>query len=160
VYHVGHPEPVTIPRYFNTPTVTLKGGLVEEYLTQLAKVVNKLHLTRSVRQKDILGGIINALLPYLEKIGQPPETASAARVDLTGRKDGHWRHIALGAVGHMDLLTGLPLSIAAQMIAEGKATATGVMGPEACLPPDEFIARAIQGGIRFYQGDAMTEPLL
>ncbi len=159
VYHVGHPEPVTIPRYFNTGTVTLKGGLVEEYLTQLAKVVNKLHLTRSVRQKDVLGAIINAALPYLEKLGAPPEMASACRVDITGKKAGKWQHIALGAVAHMDLLTGLPLSIAGQMIAEGKVTEKGVMGPEAALDPDDFISRAIAGGIKFFQGDAMKEPL-
>ncbi len=160
VYHVGHPEPVTIPRYFNVGTVTLKGGLVEEYLTQLGKIVNKLHLTRSVRQKDIIGGIINAALPYLEKLGAPPEMASACRVDLTGKKNGKWQHIALGAVAHMDLLTGLPLSIAGQMIAEGKVAEKGVMGPEAALNPDEFISRAIDGGIKFFQGDAMQDPLV
>ncbi len=160
VYHVGHPEPVTIPRYFNVGTVTLKGGLVEEYLTQLGRIVNKLHLTRSVRQKDILGAIVNAALPYLEKIGVPPEMGSACRVDITGKKNGHWQHIALGAAAHMDLLTGLPLSIAGQMIAEGKVAEKGVMGPEAALDPDEFISRAIDGGIKFFQGDAMKDPLV
>ena len=59
----------------------------------------------------------------------------------------------------MNLLTGLPLSVAAQMLLENKISQKGVMGPEACIDPDEFLRRLASGGIRFYEGDAMTERL-
>ncbi|MDI7252422.1 MAG: saccharopine dehydrogenase C-terminal domain-containing protein, partial [Actinomycetota bacterium] len=159
VFHAGHPEPITIPRYINARTVTLKGGLVERYLVALANLLVKLRLTDTEKKKDMLGRFFNRALPSLENIGKPPQTGSACRVDVTGKKGGRWVHIVYGAAAHMDALTGLPASVAVQLIGEGKVEGKGVMGPEACLPPDEFIARLKEKGIRFYQDDAMVEPL-
>ncbi len=159
VFHAGHPEPITIPRYINCRTATLKGGLVDTYLVVLCNALVKLRLTDTVRKKDLIGGFFNKLLPYLENVGRPPEPCSACRVDVTGRKEGRWTHIAYGAAAHMDALTGLPASVAVQLIGEGKVEARGVMGPEACLPPEEFITRLKEKGIRFFRGDAMVEPL-
>jgi len=159
VFHAGHPEPVTRPRYINCRTVPLKGGLVETYLVSLCNALVKLRLTDTVRKKDMVGGFFNRVLPYLENVGRPPETGSACRVDVTGRRNGRWTHIAYGAAAHMDALTGLPASVAVQLIGEGKVEGRGVMGPEACLPPEEFVERLRGKGIRFYRGDAMTEPL-
>jgi lysine 6-dehydrogenase len=159
VFHAGHPEPMTIPRYINARTVTLKGGLVEGYLVALANFLVKLRLTDTERKKDVLGNIFNTILPYLENVGRPPETGAACRADVTGRKDGKWTHIIYGAAAHMDLLTGLPASVAIQMIGEGKVKGQGVMAPEVCLPPDEFLKRLREGGIRFYEGDEMLVPM-
>ena len=159
VFHAGHPEPITIPRYINARTVSLKGGLVEWYLVALANFLVKVKLTDTVAKKDVLGQIFNTILPYLENIGRPPETGSACRADVTGKKDGRWTHIIYGAQAHMDVITGLPASVAIQMIGEGKVTGSGVMAPEGCLPPDEFLKRLEKGGIRLYEGDDMTTPM-
>lgn len=159
VFHAGHPEPITIPRYINARTVTLKGGLVEGYLVALTNLLVKLRLTDTEKKKDMLGNFFNRTLPSLENIGKPPQTGSACRVDVTGKKKGRWVHIVYGAAAHMDALTGLPASVAVQMIGEGKIEGKGVMGPEACLPPEEFVSRLRDKGIRFYRGDAMTESL-
>jgi len=159
VFHVGHPEPVTIPRVINARSVTLKGGLVEHYFNILGKAVAGLHLTTSDRGKDILGGIMNPLLPYFEKFDRHVETASAGRVDVTGKKGGKWVHRAYGAVAHMDILTGLPASIAIQMIGEDKIDTKGVMGPEIIPDPNEFLGRLKDGGVRFFEGDDMATPL-
>jgi saccharopine dehydrogenase-like NADP-dependent oxidoreductase len=159
VFHAGHPEPITMPRYINARTVTLKGGLVEGYLVSLCNLLVKLRLTDTIRKKDLIGNTFNTILPYLENVGRPPETCSACRVDVTGKKDGRWSHIVYGAAAHMDLLTGLPCSVAVQMLGEGKVPAKGVMAPEACLDPDEFLARLAEGGIRLFQGDDMATPL-
>ena len=159
VYHVGHPEPVTIPRYINAKTVTLKGGLVEDYLSKLTMLMARLRLLDTPRKKDILGAIINPMLPYLEMIDKPVETCSACRVDITGKKKNKWVRIVYGAAAHMDLLTGLPASVAVQMIGEGLVKKKGVMAPEACLDPSEFLKRLEAGGIRLYEGDNMTNPL-
>jgi saccharopine dehydrogenase-like NADP-dependent oxidoreductase len=159
VFHAGHPEPITIPRYINARTVSLKGGLVEGYLVALANFLVKMKLTDTVAKKDILGKIFNTILPYLENVGRPPETGSACRADVTGKKDGRWTHIIYGAAAHMDEITGLPASVAIQMIGEGKVEGSGVMAPEGCLPPDEFLKRLRDGGIRLYQGDEMMTPM-
>lgn len=159
VFHAGHPEPITIPRYINARTVSLKGGLVEGYLVALANLLVKLKLTDTVAKKDILGKFFNSILPYLENVGRPPETGSACRADVTGKKDGRWTHIIYGAAAHMDVITGLPASVAIQMIGEGKVKGSGVVAPEGCLPPDEFLKRLEKGGIRLYEGDEMTTPM-
>ncbi len=159
VYHLGHPEPVTIPRYLNARTVTLKGGLKENYFNILGILMSRLRLSTSLMGTELLSRFFNAILPVLEKLDQPGETASACRVDLTGKVGGKWEHRAYGAVAHMDLLTGLPCSVAIQLLGEGAVQGKGVMGPEACLPAGDFLKRLADGGIRFYQGDAMAEPL-
>lgn len=159
VFHAGHPEPVTIPKYINARTVTLKGGLKEGFLVGLSNLLVKLKLTDTTRKKDIVGGIFNRILPYVENIGKPSETCSACRTDVTGRKKGKWQHIVYGAAAHMDLLTGLPASIAVQMIGEGLITEKGALAPEACIPPVEFLKRLAAGGVRLYHGDEMVEPL-
>ncbi|MEW6553308.1 MAG: saccharopine dehydrogenase NADP-binding domain-containing protein [Actinomycetota bacterium] len=159
VFHAGHPEPVTIPRYINCRTVSLKGGLTDKFLVVLCNVLVGMGLTNTEKKKDIMGGIFNALLPYLESIGKPPETCSACRTDITGKKDGKWAHLAYGAAAHMDMLTCLPASVAVQMVGEGLVSEKGALAPEASLPPQEFLKRLAAGGIRLYQGDEMTTPL-
>lgn len=159
ISHAGHPEPVTIPRYINARTVTLKGGLTDRFLSGLADVIVKMRLTNTDRKKDFIGALFNALLPYLERIGKPPVTCSACRTDVTGRKDGKWTHIAYGAAAHMDMLTCLPCSIVVQMVGEGLITEKGALAPECCVDPKEFFGRLSAGGVRLFQGDDMTTPL-
>jgi len=159
VFHAGHPEPITMPHFINARTVTLKGGLVEGYLVNLCNLLVKLRLTDTVRKKDILGKAFNAVLPYLENIGRPPESCSACRVDVTGKKEGRWTHIVYGAAAHMDVLTGIPAAVGVLMVGEGKVEAKGVTAPEACYPPDVFLRMIAERGVRLYRGDAMREPL-
>ncbi|MBC7248519.1 MAG: saccharopine dehydrogenase NADP-binding domain-containing protein [Actinobacteria bacterium] len=159
VFHAGHPEPITMPRFINARTVTLKGGLVEGYLVGLSNLLVRLRLTDTVRKKDILGNAFNAVLPYLENIGKPPETCSACRVDVTGKKDGRWTHIAYGAAAHMDVLTGIPAAVGVLLLGRGRVEVKGVTAPEACYPPDEFLRMIADRGVRLYRGDAMREPL-
>lgn len=159
IFHAGHPEPVTIPRYINARSVTLKGGLTDPFLVGITNVLVKLRLTNTERKKDLMGALFNALLPYLENIGKPPVTCSACRTDITGRKDGKWTHLAYGAAAHMDMLTCLPCSIVVQMVGEGLITEKGAMAPECCVDAREFLKRLSEGGVRVYEGDDMERPL-
>ncbi|MBC7229241.1 MAG: saccharopine dehydrogenase NADP-binding domain-containing protein [Actinobacteria bacterium] len=158
-FHAGHPEPVTIPRFINCRTVTLKGGLTDKFLVMMCNAIVAMGLTDTERKKEVVGGFFNKLLPYVENIGRPPETCSACRTDITGRKDGKWVHLAYGAAAHMDMLTCLPTSIAVQMVGEGLVTEKGALAPEACLPPREFLKRLAEGGVRLYEGDEMARAL-
>ena len=159
VFHAGHPEPVTIPRYMNVRTVTLKGGLTDPFLVGLTSFLVRMHLTNTPRRKQLVGDFFNMVLPFLESFGKPPETCSACRTDITGKKKGKWTHLAYGAADHMDALTCLPTSIVVQMVGEGLITEKGAMAPEACVDPKEFLTRLVAGGVRVYEGDAMTTPL-
>ena len=147
-YHVGHPEPVTLPRFLpGVRTVTLKGGLSEQPLNDLAIWLARLRLTDTPAKKDVLGQIIKAALPFLSKLGQAEEPCSAVRVDVGGWADGVYRQVSYGAAAHMPELTGLPLAIGARMLARGDVHMPGVIAPEACLEPEVFLAELERRGV-------------
>ncbi len=149
MYHLGHPEPVTLPLYIpNVKTVTLKGGLKESYLNQLAIAVARLGLTNTAGKKQALGKMLKALLPVLEKIQRPAVPMSGIRVDIKGYLQGKKQHLVYQAADHMDNLTGVPLAIGALMMGKGEITRKGVFAPEAAVDPDRFIDELAQRNIK------------
>jgi saccharopine dehydrogenase-like NADP-dependent oxidoreductase len=147
-YHVGHPEPVTLPRHFpDAQTVTLKGGLSEQPLNELAIWLARLRLTDTPAKRDALGQIIKSLLPVLSRFSQPAEPCSAVRVNVKGRSNGEARQVSYAAAGHMRELTGLPLAIGALMLARGEIHAPGVVAPESCIEPNPFLAELETRGV-------------
>lgn len=160
VFHLGHPEPVTMPlTYPGVNTVTLKGGLSEDMLNGLSILMAKLRLSNSHRKRVALANVLKALLPVIGRIGRPKHPCSGIRVDVTGRSDGEVKTITFGAADNMDRLTGLPLAIGALMLGRGQITRPGVMAPEACIPPDAFINELARRGITVYQGDRLDTPV-
>jgi lysine 6-dehydrogenase len=147
-YHLGHPEPVTLPRFLpGLRTVTFKGGLSEQPLNDLAIWLARLRLTGTRAKKDVLGQIIKAALPFLSKLGAAEEPCSAVRVDVFGWSGGEYGEEAHGTAAHMTELTGLPLAIGARMLARGDVRMPGVVTPEACLDADLFLAEMEKRGV-------------
>ncbi len=129
-FHLGHPEPVTIPRYLKgVKEVTLKGGLAENYLSYLSKLVSALGLTQVGFTKQLLGHILKAALPILPK--KKNRNVSAIRVDVKGKRHGISVTLSYAVTDKMRRLTGLPLSIGTMMMAGNKINRFGVFGPEA-----------------------------
>ncbi|MHB8896519.1 MAG: saccharopine dehydrogenase family protein [Candidatus Geothermincolia bacterium] len=153
VYNLGHPEPVTIPRFINVKNVTLKGGLSEEELNQVARYMARARLTSTDRRKDIMGRTVKALGPVLFKLGKPDNPCSAIRVDVTGTNGGEWTHLTYGAADHMNALTGFPLSIGAMMVGRGLIAEPGVQSPESCVDPALFLAELGKRDVRIYEGE-------
>lgn len=140
MYHLGHPEPITLPLYIpGVKTVTLKGGLQENLLNKLAILAARLGLTSTQSKKQILGNIFRKLLPLLRKINKPSVPMSGIRVDIKGYKNGSKQHLIYQSVGNMADLTGIPLAIGALMLGNGQITRKGVFAPEAAIDPDLFI---------------------
>ncbi|MBI3910399.1 MAG: saccharopine dehydrogenase NADP-binding domain-containing protein [Armatimonadetes bacterium] len=161
VFHLGHPEPVTLPRAFpGVRTVTLKGGLSEGFLNSLAILLNRLRLTNTARQREVIGKLIKPLLPALGKIGRPACPCSAVRVDVKGTRGGKLERLTYGAADHMNHLTGVPLAIGTVMLGRGEITRRGVVAPELCIPPDRFISELARRGITIYQGDRLESALV
>jgi lysine 6-dehydrogenase len=147
-YHLGHPEPVTLPRFLpGVRTVTLKGGLSEQPLNDLAIWLARLRLTDTPAKLDVMGQIIKATLPFLSKLGQAEEPCSAVRVDVSGWASGTYRTVSYGAAAHMPELTGLPLALGALMLARGQVHMPGVVAPEACIEPEPFFAELERRGV-------------
>ncbi|MGC9319328.1 MAG: saccharopine dehydrogenase family protein [Armatimonadota bacterium] len=160
VFHLGHPEPVTLPlTYESVETVTLKGGLSEDMLNWLAKLMASLRLSNTHGKRVAVAKLLKALLPVIGRIGRPAHPCSGIRVDVKGMRDGETTTITYGAADNMERLTGLPLAIGAAMIGRGEITQRGVMAPEACIPPDTFIAELAKRSITVYEGDLLEAPL-
>ena len=148
-YHLGHPEPVTLPRYLKgLKDVTLKGGLAENYLNLLSKLVAALHLTDSERKKILLGKAVQKILPLLPV--DKARSRSGIRVEITGTRAGDDVTISYSAVDRMRRLTGIPLSIGAHYMAKGAIERTGVFGPEAdgSVNPELFLQELERRGVK------------
>lgn len=151
VYHLGHPEPVTLPDSLpSVRTVTLKGGLSEQPLNNLAIWLARLRLTNSWAKKDLLGQVIKTTLPVLGRLDRAEQPCSAVRVDVGGWRDGVYSQVSYGAADHMTELTGLPLAIGALMLARGEIHQPGVIAPESCIEPDAFLAELEKRGVTIH----------
>jgi lysine 6-dehydrogenase len=158
VFHVGHPEPVTIPRFIEgVRTVTLKGGLSENYLSNLSRWLARARLTNTAGKKDRLGRVIKWTLPALKPFGKPKEPMSGIRVDAVGLKDGQETRLVYSAADHMRNLTGVPLAIATLMLGRGQIKDVGVLAPEACIEPEAFLRELRERAISVYEGVELTK---
>lgn len=140
-FNLGHPEPITIPRYLpDVKNVTLKGGLKESYLNNFMKFLSKARMTNSPIKKDLLGKAFKKSMPMFHRIGSAV-SFSSIRVDVHGYKNGARTTITYQAVDNMHNLTGIPLSIGALMLGRGEIKRMGVFAPEAdgAVKPDKFI---------------------
>lgn len=142
-YYVGHPEPVTLPRYIKgIKNVTLKGTLLPKDINKLGKFLvdtdavsteKKLHAVSEFLSGDLV--VLSNLFGSKDK----PLPVSGLRVDVHGTKAGKPKTCSWGSIDSMSRLTGIPASIGAQMLAGGMIKQTGVIPPEACVRPEHFI---------------------
>jgi saccharopine dehydrogenase-like NADP-dependent oxidoreductase len=149
VFHLGHPEPVTLPRYLpGVREVSLKGGLAENYLHSLARMITMLGFTSTPYRKQKTGMLMKKLLPFFPTAKN--RSLSGAKVEITGKRNGKEVRITYATVDQMRRLTGIPLSIGACMLAQGKIKRCGVFGPEAegAINPDAFLQELARRDIK------------
>lgn len=154
VFHVGHPEPVTIPRFLpDLRQVTLRGGLTEPFLNRLGLALAGVGLTNSVRKKDWLGRLIFRVLPLLERLGPAGTPCSGLRVEVRGYKGGRRVRLVFAIAAHMEMLTGVPLALAAILLGRGQVKRQGVFAPEAdgAIDPAAFLALLADHGLRVHE---------
>ena len=150
VYHVGHPEPVTLPRFLpQLETVTLRGGLLEGYLNTLGVWIGQSGLTRGETRRDRLVRLLAWSTGLLRRVGALKAPISGAHVEVRGTKDGRPATITYSSTGPMADLTALPLSVATLMAGRGQVGRTGVFAPEADggIDPDLFLDELTKRGI-------------
>lgn len=154
VYHVGHPEPVTLPRFLpQLETVSLRGGLLEGYLNTLGILIGQSGLTRSESRRDRLVKLLAWSTGLLRRIGALKAPISGAHVEVRGTKHGRPASVVYTSTGPMADLTALPLSVAALMLGRGQIKRTGVFAPEAedGIDPDLFLSELIRRGISVHK---------
>ena len=147
VYHTGHPEPVTLPRYIEAEVVSLKGGLVPPEVVALTRLVRATGIGNTPEGIKFIAKAFFPLLPLLSKVGGKTPGWSGSRVEILGEKEGQLKSIVYGAKLRVGEATGRSAAVGAQMVASGEITEKGVMPPEACVDPERFFAALEKRGL-------------
>ncbi len=165
VRYVGHPQPLTIPKYIQgVKNVVIKGALIPLWVDELIKEQKDTGFLGR-EPIDIKG---TGVTPYdlaLKLWETIPEgrdkgpQASGLKVIVKGEKDGKKITYTADMVGRMAPGTGLPASIAALMMEAGDVTAKGVVAPEGCINPGKFLAAFLKRGARIHQTEKISSML-
>lgn len=161
VRHVGHPQPVTIPRYIKgVKTVVIKGAVIPGWVDRL--IVEQRDTGFLGREPVRAGGA--RVIPYdmtLELWKNIPENRdkgprlSGLKVVVKGERGGGQVTYTADIVGRMAPGTGLPASIAALMLNSGEVKEKGVVAPEGCIDPEKFLKAFLQRGARIHQTETI-----
>ncbi|MDQ7782333.1 MAG: SDR family NAD(P)-dependent oxidoreductase [Desulfomonilaceae bacterium] len=162
VRYVGHPQPLTIPKYIKgVRNVIIKGALIPLWVDELIKEQKDTGLLGK-EPIDVKGTKItpyDVALKLWETIPQGRDNgpqASGLKVIVKGERDGKKVTYTADMVGRMAPGTGLPASIAALMMEAGDVTEKGVVAPEGCIDPEKFLAAFLKRGARIHQTEKIS----
>ncbi|MBY8991409.1 MAG: saccharopine dehydrogenase NADP-binding domain-containing protein [Candidatus Lokiarchaeota archaeon] len=145
VCHIGHPEPVTLPRVIKANSVSnlmYMGNTITNIIRSYTQKISNKELTlneATIKFEEEIRDISRDGEFIKEYVGTPP----GLTVIVTGVKDGKPLKIAIGnnrvPFGGMAGVTSIPLAIAVNMVLSGEITEKGVLTPEeAILDPMGF----------------------
>jgi saccharopine dehydrogenase (NAD+, L-lysine-forming) len=162
VRYVGHPQPLTIPKYIKeVRNVVIKGALIPLWVDELIKEQKDTGLLGR-EPVDVKGASVtpyDLALKLWETIPEGRDNgpqASGLKVIVKGERDGRKVTYTADMVGRMAPGTGLPASIAALMMDAGDVTEKGVVAPEGCIDPDKFLAAFLKRGARIHQTETIS----
>lgn len=145
VFHVGHPEPITLSRAFKTAKVVddkaaFHPPFVNDLIRNLGNLVRE--AKGPIRVNGTLIDPMDFAASYLymrckSLEGVPKE--GALRVDVKGKRNGVSKSITYTSSGVITTGTGTPASMGAQMLMDGYIDGKGVLTPEECVDWRHFI---------------------
>lgn len=153
VYHIGHPEPITLSRVFpQARIITDKASFVpyevNDWITSMGKMALTDKSLIKVNETEIFP--MDFFAPYfhrrcktLKGIAKP----GALRTSVKGKRGNEGKTIIYSSSGLIADGTGIPASIGAQMFIQGKIKGTGVLAPESCVDWREFLKILVSRGI-------------
>jgi saccharopine dehydrogenase-like NADP-dependent oxidoreductase len=157
VFHSGHPEPLTIPRYISVKNVSCKGGVVpiwagQEFIKMISYGLGSAEPIKvegvSVVPREFTVSLLESLLHKIGKdIVGGQQLTKVSRVIVTGKKGRKSISYIYDRIGN-DWEAGIALSIGAQMLVSGAITKKGVFAPEGSLEPQKFFHELSQRGLR------------
>lgn len=155
LYHVGHPEPVTLPRNIpNVKTVTNYGALLPDEQNLIYKILVDIGLTseetidfkgEQVAPLDFLLNLFTAKLAEAKPATDSEEkSVSAAQIEVLGSKNGKDASYTFtkSAYSTMDTGTSIPAAVVAEMLLKGEIETKGVLAPE------QLDAKRVMHGLR------------
>ncbi len=151
LYPYPHPEQVTLPKYIKVRQVTNKGSVLPIEYYELTGNVCKLGL--SSKEPIQVGG--KEVVPYdfaiayiirerdrILKRTKFGTQRGAMAVVVKGKKAGKREEYRVHMASEGSALgegTGIPAAMGVILMDQGKVTAKGVLPPEACVDPKDFI---------------------
>jgi len=132
LYYVGHPEPVTIPRYIDTNEAICKGGVLPESDILLTKILDRLILIKDIKIMKLIVKFFLRIFPLITGNVEEREILSSFRSDVIGSKNQKDLHLSYTVIGPVAKLTSVPASIITQMILNKDIKSYGVFPPEGC----------------------------
>lgn len=139
VCHIGHPEPVTLPRVLNVNSVSnlmYMGKIITDIIRKYTQQISKKELTvseASIKFGEEIRDVTRNQQFIEEYLGMPPGLSVIA----TGLRSGKRVKIAIGnhhvPFGQMAGVTSVPLAIAAEMVLNGEIAEKGILTPEEAI---------------------------
>jgi saccharopine dehydrogenase (NAD+, L-lysine-forming) len=165
VRYVGHPQPLTIPRYIKgVRNVIIKGALIPSWVDQLIREQKE----TGFLSKDPMEVKGTKVVPYdltlrlwdaIPKNRDKGPFSSGLKVIVKGERKGKQVTYTADIAGRMAPGTGLPASIAALMLDAGDVKVKGVVAPEGCIDPEKFIAALVKRGAKIHQTETIRSML-
>ena len=162
VRYVGHPQPLTIPKYIKgVKNVIIKGALIPLWVDELIKEQKDTGFlgTEPIDIKGVQVTPYDLALKLWETIPEGRDNgpqSSGLKVIVNGKRNGNKVTYTADMAGRMAPGTGLPASIASLMMDAGDVTETGVVAPEGCIDPDKFLSAFISRGARIHQTEKIA----
>jgi len=132
LYFVGHPEPVTLPRYIDTNEAICKGGILPESDILLTKILDKIIPIKHDKVIKLVCKFFLKILPLITGKVEERDIISSFKTDVIGLKNQKNVHLSYAVIGEVAKLTSVPASISAQMILNKDIKTPGVFPPEGC----------------------------
>lgn len=164
LYHLGHPEPITLPKYIpGVKTVTNRGALIPQAQNVFFRVLSEAGLSsadpiefngESIKPIDFLFKVLadkqEENPDLIETVDEP---ISTAQIIVNGMRDGQKVSYTFTSTGKGDMASGtsIPTGVAALQMLLGRVTQTGIIPPE-CLNPIEMVYGLTEIG--FFSEDA------
>jgi saccharopine dehydrogenase (NAD+, L-lysine-forming) len=152
VYPYPHPETITIPRYISCRRVTNKGTVLPDeyfrFIVDLVKlgVVGETPLEvkgQHIAPRDFaIAYIVHERDRILRKTKFGLQRG-CVKIVVTGKKQGKLHQFVFSMASRGQAMgegTGIPAAFGATLMFRGKIQTKGVLPPEACIKPLEFLA--------------------
>jgi saccharopine dehydrogenase (NAD+, L-lysine-forming) len=147
-YYVGHPEPLTLPRYFpGLRNATNRGAIpgLDDLLrafrmTGLASDTPITLAGGTIRPRDMASALL-ATASLGDEADLPPPNAGG-RIIVRGKKDGQFQerqYLILHPL-NMGPNTGFSAAIGIAMMGRGQITTKGAFAPEGGVDPNIFMS--------------------
>ncbi len=151
VYPYPHPEQLTLPKYIDLRRVTNKGTVLPDAYYNLIQDICRLDMIHR-EPMDVMGTSVSPhdfavafILKERERILRETRFGSqrgCCSVVVKGQKNGSAEEYRFHMASRSQALgegTGIPAAIGALLMLQGKITEKGVLPPEGCVNPLDFI---------------------